>query len=60
VSADYLLGLSNDTNALLHEAGEEEHDEDALEVSTDSLLNRTDDPTPPQKRPRSRKTAPVG
>jgi transcriptional regulator with XRE-family HTH domain len=29
VSADYLLGLSNDTNALLHEAGEEEPDEDA-------------------------------
>ena len=33
---------------------------DALDVSTDYLLNRTDDPTPAKKRPRSRKAAPVG
>jgi len=32
----------------------------ALKVSTDYLLGRTDDPVPPQKRPRSRKTVPVG
>ena len=32
----------------------------ALHVSTDYLLGRTDDPAPPRKRPRSRKTAPVG
>ena len=35
---------------------------DALEVSTDYLMHRTDNPTPPtpaQKRPRPR-TAPVG
>jgi len=32
----------------------------ALNVSTDYLLGRTDDPTPPTKRPRSRKTASVG
>jgi len=32
---------------------------DALHVSTDYLLNRTDDPRPP-KRPRPRTTAPVG
>jgi transcriptional regulator with XRE-family HTH domain len=33
---------------------------DALDVSTDYLLNRTDDLRPPTKRPRSRTTAPVG
>jgi|RhiMetdeSRZDD1v2_1073273.scaffolds.fasta_scaffold2195038_1 transcriptional regulator with XRE-family HTH domain len=38
---------------------------EALQVSTDYLLGRTDDPTPvppnpPPKRPRSRKTTPVG
>jgi len=33
---------------------------DALDVSTDYLLNRTDDPTLAQKRPRPRKTASVG
>ena len=32
----------------------------ALECSTDYLLGRTDDPAPPTKRPRPRKTAPVG
>jgi transcriptional regulator with XRE-family HTH domain len=32
---------------------------DTLQVSTDYLLNRTDDPTPATKRPRSRKAAPV-
>jgi len=32
---------------------------DALHVSTDYLLGRTADPTPPQKRQRSRTTAPV-
>ena len=34
----------------------------ALHVSTDYLLGRTDDPrpTPPAKRPRPRKAAPVG
>lgn len=33
----------------------------ALHVSTDYLLGRTDDPTPPATRPRPRKaTAPVG
>ena len=32
---------------------------DALDVSADYLMNRTDDPTPP-KRPRPRKAAPVG
>jgi transcriptional regulator with XRE-family HTH domain len=32
----------------------------ALQVSTDYLLGRTDDPAPPQKRPRPRKAAPVG
>ena len=31
---------------------------DALQVSMDYLVGRSDDPTPP-KRPRSRKTAPV-
>ena len=33
---------------------------DALNVSTDYLLNRTDAPTPPKKRPRSRTAASVG
>ena len=33
---------------------------DAMEVSTDYLLNRTDTPTPPPKRRRSRPAAPVG
>jgi transcriptional regulator with XRE-family HTH domain len=33
---------------------------EALEVSADYLLGLTDDPTPPPKRPRSRKAAPVG
>jgi transcriptional regulator with XRE-family HTH domain len=33
---------------------------DALDVSIDYLMNRTDDPTPPKKRPRSRTSAPVG
>lgn len=32
----------------------------ALGVSTDYLLGLTEDPTPPTKRPRTRKTAPVG
>jgi transcriptional regulator with XRE-family HTH domain len=32
---------------------------DALQVTTDYLLGRSEDPTPP-KRPRPRKTAPVG
>ena len=32
----------------------------ALDCSTDYLLGRIDDPTPPTKRPRSRKAAPVG
>jgi transcriptional regulator with XRE-family HTH domain len=32
----------------------------ALDVSADYLLGLTDDPTPPKKRQRSRKTAPVG
>ena len=32
---------------------------DVLKVSTDYLLNRTDNPTPP-KRPRSRKAVEVG
>ena len=31
-----------------------------LEVSLDYLAGRTDDPAPPQKRPRPRKTAAVG
>ena len=31
-----------------------------LNVSMDYLVGRTDDPTPPKKRPRPRKTAPVG
>jgi transcriptional regulator with XRE-family HTH domain len=30
---------------------------DALKVSIDYLMNRTDDPTPPTKRPRAHKTA---
>jgi transcriptional regulator with XRE-family HTH domain len=33
---------------------------EALECSTDFLVGLTDDPTPAIKRPRSRKTAPVG
>ena len=33
---------------------------DALDLSIDYLMNRTDDPTPPAKRPRPRKAAPVG
>ena len=33
---------------------------DALQVTTDYLLGRTEDPTPPTKRPRPRKAAPVG
>jgi transcriptional regulator with XRE-family HTH domain len=33
---------------------------DALQVSTDYLLGRRDIPTPPRKRPRPRKAAPVG
>ena len=32
----------------------------ALKVSTDYLLGLTDNPTPPTKRPRSHKPAPVG
>jgi|RhiMetdeSRZDD1v2_1073273.scaffolds.fasta_scaffold443456_4 transcriptional regulator with XRE-family HTH domain len=32
----------------------------ALQVSTDYLLGRTDDPTPPRKHLRPRKAAPVG
>ena len=32
----------------------------ALNVSTDYLMGLTEDPTPPAKRPRSRKAAPVG
>jgi transcriptional regulator with XRE-family HTH domain len=32
----------------------------ALDCSTDYLVGLTDDPTPPAKRPRSRKAAPVG
>jgi transcriptional regulator with XRE-family HTH domain len=32
----------------------------ALQVTTDYLLGLNDDPTPPTKRPRSRKAAPVG
>jgi transcriptional regulator with XRE-family HTH domain len=32
----------------------------ALDMTTDYLLGRTEDPTPPRKRPRPRKTAPVG
>jgi transcriptional regulator with XRE-family HTH domain len=31
-----------------------------LNVSMDYLVGRTDDPTPPKKRPRPRTTAPVG
>ena len=31
-----------------------------LNVFMDYLVGRTDDPTPPKKRPRPRKTAPVG
>ena len=33
---------------------------DVLQVSTDYLLGRTEDPRPPTKRPRPRKAAPVG
>jgi len=33
---------------------------EALQVSTDYLLGRTDDPVPPTKRPRSRKAQAVG
>ena len=33
---------------------------DLFNVSLDYLTGRTDDPTPPPKRPRPRKTAPVG
>jgi hypothetical protein len=33
---------------------------DTLECSLDYLAGRTDDPTPPRKRPRPRPTAPVG
>jgi transcriptional regulator with XRE-family HTH domain len=33
---------------------------EALGVSTDYLLGRIDDPTPPQKRSRPRKATPVG
>jgi len=33
---------------------------EALGCSLDYLVGRTDDPTPPTKRPRSRKAAPVG
>ena len=33
---------------------------ETLEVSLDYLAGRTDDPTVPPKRPRPRKTAPVG
>lgn len=33
---------------------------EALDCSTDYLVGLTDDPTPPAKRPRSRKTVPVG
>jgi transcriptional regulator with XRE-family HTH domain len=33
---------------------------EVLQVSTDYLLGLTDDPTPPRKRPRPRKAAPVG
>jgi len=33
---------------------------EVLQVSTDYLLGRTDDPTPPKKRPRPRTTAQVG
>jgi transcriptional regulator with XRE-family HTH domain len=33
---------------------------DALDVSADFLLQRTDDPAPPPKRPRPRTAAPVG
>ena len=32
----------------------------ALNCSTDYLMGLTDDPTPPTKRPRTRKAAPVG
>ena len=31
-----------------------------LNVSMDYLVGRTDDPTPPRKRPRPRRAAPVG
>jgi len=33
---------------------------EALGCSLDYLVGRTDDPTPPTKRPRSRKAVPVG
>jgi transcriptional regulator with XRE-family HTH domain len=33
---------------------------EALKCSLDYLVGRTDDPTPPPKRPRSRQAAPVG
>jgi transcriptional regulator with XRE-family HTH domain len=33
---------------------------EALQVSTDYLVGLADDPTPPRKRARPRKTAPVG
>ena len=33
---------------------------EVLQVSTDYLLGRTDDPAPPTKRPRPRTTASVG
>ena len=33
---------------------------EALQVSTDYLLGRTAEPTPPTKRPRPRTAAPVG
>jgi transcriptional regulator with XRE-family HTH domain len=33
---------------------------DLFDVSIDYLVGRTDDPRPPAKRPRPRKTAPVG
>jgi transcriptional regulator with XRE-family HTH domain len=33
---------------------------EALHVSADYLLGLTDEPTPPTKRPRPRKAAPVG
>jgi transcriptional regulator with XRE-family HTH domain len=33
---------------------------DLLGVSLDYLAGRTDDPSPPRKRPRARQTAPVG
>lgn len=58
------VGMPYPTLSRIEHGGQSTHYErlaalaDVLKVSTDYLLNRTDDPTPP-KRPRSRQTAPA-